>query len=97
MSGSCWSVRSLAIAAGIFWGLYLFLAAIFVMYGVSFWWFQSSTFELLIPAYFGLSATWIGAFYGLVEGFICGAICGALMAFLYNMANKCCRGKCSNK
>ena len=80
------SWKALATGFGIFWGVYLGLAALFAMSGVTFIWFSPAFFGTLTSIYPGLAATGIGVVLGLVYGFICGAICGGLIAGLYNWA-----------
>ncbi len=84
MAKNYWNVKALALAFGLFSGSYLFLAALFEMGGMSFWWFQPQYFAFLVPAFPGLAATLVGAVFGLVLGFICGAVCGVILAWLYN-------------
>lgn len=88
MTKNYWSAKALALASGLFWGLYLALAALLEMYKISFWWFQSAHFEILTTTHPGLAATWQGAWIGLAEGFICGVICGLIIAWLYNLSLK---------
>lgn len=80
------SWKGLAIAAGIFWGVYLGAAALFAMLNVTFWWFNPQIFSLLAGAYPGLAPTFVGVLAGLVWGALCGAVCGGILAALYNWA-----------
>lgn len=80
------SWKALATGFGIFWGVYLGLAALFAMNGMSFMWFSPEMFGLLMSIYPGLAASWAGVVFGLVDGFICGVICGGIIAWLYNWA-----------
>lgn len=81
------NVKALAITGGFLWGAYLFLAALFAMGGIEFWWFNSALWEFLVVTFSGLSATLVGAVIGAVWGFVCGAVCGGLIAWVYNWAD----------
>lgn len=83
-----WNWKALALTGAVLGGVYLFLAAVFMMQGVEFWWFNGPVWEFLVVAYPGLAATVGGAVVGLVLGAVCGGICGTLVAVLYNWANK---------
>ena len=76
-------VRALAIAGGIVWGGYIFLATIWLL------WFRNGAsmtmFESLYPGY---ATTYPGACIGFFWGFVDGAFCGALTAWLYNRLQK---------
>ncbi len=82
-----WNWKALAIAVGTFVGGYVFLASIFAMNNVEFWWFNNTMWEILSNT-FPITASISGAFIGLIVGFLCGAVCGAIIAWLYNVANK---------
>ncbi|MEK6922045.1 MAG: hypothetical protein AABX82_09200 [Nanoarchaeota archaeon] len=82
-----WNWKALAVALGTFVGAYVFLATVFAMNGVEFWWFNSETLTLLTAA-FPITLSIGGAIVGLVLGFLCGAFCGGVLAWLYNQANK---------
>lgn len=79
-----WNWKALALASGIFLGVYLFLATLFAMINASFWWFNPVMWDMLLVTFPGLSATFVGAFIGLAWGFLCGAVCGSIIASLYN-------------
>ncbi len=80
--------KALAIAFGIFNGVYLALSALYVMYDVSFLWFSIKSFGMLKVWYPFLEPTWLGVLYGLIGGALCGAFCGGVLAGLYNWAGK---------
>lgn len=75
------SVKGLALASGIFWGVSLFLWTLLNAQGVE-WGY--SALDLFTEIYPGYDITVQGAFYGLVFGFVDGAIGGAIIAWLYN-------------
>lgn len=81
------NVKALIIIGAVFWGAYLFLAALFAMGNIQTLWFSSESFSIIASIYPGLEATAVGAFIGLVWGVICGAICGWLVARGYNLAS----------
>ncbi len=83
-----WNWKALAFAGAVSLGAYLFLAAVFAMSGIEFWWFNGTVWEMLTAAYPGLTATGAGAVVGLVWGAVCGGICGTVIAWLYNFGNK---------
>lgn len=83
------NVKAWASTGAILWGTYIFIASLFAMGNVTFFWFSSQTFELLGLFYPGLSASIGGAFLGLLYGAACGAICAGLFSGLHNfMAEK---------
>jgi len=74
------NVKALGLAAGILWGLAIFLLTYwFLLRG-----FEGKTLARLSNVYLGYSVTWYGGFVGLVWGFVDGFIGGALLAWLYN-------------
>lgn len=74
------NVRALALAAGIVWGLVIFLLTYwFLIFG-----YEGIMLEQISRVYLGYSVTWYGAFIGLIWGFVDGLIGGALLAWLYN-------------
>jgi hypothetical protein len=77
-------VRALGMAAGIVWGLEVFLATIWLI------WFggTGASIQLLKSFYLGYDVTYVGAFLGLIWGFVDGFIAGALVAWLYNLFHK---------
>ncbi len=81
------SVKGLAIAGGVFWGVYMGLAALVAMLNVSIPWFSPSMFGMLMDVYPGLSPTLAGVLVGLAWGAVCGGVCGAILAWLYNWAS----------
>jgi len=74
------SVKGFALAAGILWGL-----AVFVMTWISYLQGGGNTLIALARMYIGYSVTPIGSFIGLIYGFFDGLIAGALFAWLYNL------------
>lgn len=78
------SVWGLALALGVFWGIYLFILALLAGWGIRFIWISKELVELLNTIYPGYVIGFTGAIIGLVEGFICGSIGGALIAWLHN-------------
>lgn len=81
-----WNWKALAVALGTVVGVYMFLAAVFAMGSVEFWWFNNTMWKMLTDA-FPITPSIGGAVTGLVLGFLCGAVCGAIIAVLYNWAN----------
>lgn len=78
------SVSGLAIIGSIFWGGYLFIAALLASADIETLWFNNSIFALASSIYPGLTATVAGAFIGLIWGLACGAFCGGLFGGVYN-------------
>lgn len=72
-------VRALALAGGIVWGAYVFLATLWVM-----WFRDGAIIPMFMILYPGYGATLLGAIIGLAWGLFDGAFCGALLAWLYN-------------
>lgn len=73
-------VKAVALAAGIVWGLALFLLTLwFLVNGYS-----GQLLNKLGGVYFGYSVSIGGAFVGLIWGFLDGAIGGAVFGWLYN-------------
>ena len=68
------------LAFGIIWAIVIFLVALIGMW--SDW--GDAFFKVFSSLYVGTSATWGGAFIGLVWGFVDGFICFWLVALLYN-------------
>lgn len=73
------SVKGLALAFGIIWGVGCLIMGIGAMYG-----WAGPLVELMGSAYIGYGATVPGAFIGLAWGFADGFIGGAVFAWLYN-------------
>jgi hypothetical protein len=71
--------KAFGLAAGILWGLCVFLCTLWVM-----WRGGGEHFILLAKFYPAYSVTPLGAFLGLVYGFIDGFIGGWVLAWLYN-------------
>ena len=82
------NVKAWASSGAILWGIYLFLAALFAMGNVSFFWFSNQAFAFLGSFYPGLNASIGGAFLGLVYGAICGALCAGLFSWTHNAMAK---------
>lgn len=78
------SVSALAIIGSIFWGGYLFLAALLASANIETLYFSNEVFAIVSSIYPGLTATIPGAFAGLVWGFACGAFCGGIFGAFYN-------------
>ena len=74
---------ALGLAAGLLWGLCLFICTVWVMYAGG-----GEHFSMLGRFYLGYSVSWVGAFVGLIYGFIDGFICGWLFGWLYNRFSK---------
>jgi len=68
------------LAFGIIWAIAIFIVAIIGIW--SDW--CSGFLEMMSSIYIGTSATWGGAFIGLVWGFVDGFIGAWLVALLYN-------------
>lgn len=73
------NAKALGLAAGILWGVCVFLATVWVMYRGG-----GEHLELLAKFYLGYSVSWLGAILGLIYGFVDGFICGFVLAWLYN-------------
>ena len=71
--------NAFGLAAGILWGVCIFLATIWVMYRGG-----GATFGKLDQFYIGYEISWLGAFIGLIYGFVEGYIFGWLFAWLNN-------------
>jgi hypothetical protein len=82
------NVNAWATTGAILWGAYLFLAPLFAMGNVNFFWFSNQGFELLASLYPGLTASISGAILGLFYGAVCGAVCGWLFSGVHNWALK---------
>lgn len=77
------SVKGLAFAAGVFWGVSLgvwtlVLSLTDITYG-------KALLELLVGTYPYYEISTFGALIGAIAGFIDGAVCGAIFAWLYNV------------
>lgn len=70
---------ALGLAAGILWGLTVFLVTLWVV-AVG----GGEHLELLSKFYLGYDVSVVGAFAGLVWAFICGFVSGWIFAWLYN-------------
>jgi len=78
------SVKSLALAGAVFWGVYLFFLALLAGWGVKFMWISKELVELLQTIYPGYVIGFGGATIGLLYGLVCGSVCGGLIAWLHN-------------
>lgn len=67
------------LAAGILWGLAVFVATLWVMAAGG-----GDHLLLLSKFYLGYDVSVVGAFVGLAWGFIDGFVCGWIFAWLYN-------------
>ena len=70
---------ALGLAAGILWGLAVFVATLWVLAMGG-----GDHLVLLAKFYLGYGVSVVGAFAGLVWGFIDGFVCGWVFAWLYN-------------
>ena len=77
-------VKAWALAGGILYGGYVFLATLLEAFGIQFLGFNTKAFELIQVLHPGINATVFGAIIGLPYGFLCGAIFLALLAWLHN-------------
>jgi len=73
-------VKGFAVAAGVVWGLAVFLATL-----SSIWHGGGQHLQLLSSIYFGYQVTFLGSIIGLIYGLVSGLIAGALLAWLYNL------------
>ncbi len=74
------SVKALALAGGLVWGVSVLLITYwFLVFG-----YEGETLAKLTNIYWGYSVTWYGGFVGLFWGFIDGAVAGAALAWVYN-------------
>jgi len=69
------------LAAGIIWGLTIFIATIWVIVSGG----GGQHLELLNRFYLGYSVSYGGSFLGLIYGFIDGFVVGWVFALLYNL------------
>ncbi|MDR3623517.1 MAG: bacteriophage holin [Chlamydiales bacterium] len=74
----------LGIAAGIVWGVCMFISTILAIYTGYF----EQFLRLMAGIYPGFDISWIGAFLGLIYGFIDAGIGFFLIAWIYNKLNK---------
>jgi len=74
---------ALGIAVGVVWAAYVFLAAIFAMFG-----WGVAMVEMIASFYLGYGASILGAIVGAVWAFVDGLVCGAVIAWIYNMVAK---------
>jgi len=73
------NVRAFAVAAGIVWGVLLFVFTVVeTARGLG------HTLGLLSFWYPGYSISYLGSMAGLVYGFVSGALIGAVFCWLYN-------------
>jgi hypothetical protein len=73
------SIKALALALGIAWGVGAFVLALMAMAG----WGRPMV-ELVGSVYLGYAPTPAGAVIGAVWGGVDGAVAGAVIAWLYN-------------
>jgi hypothetical protein len=78
------SVKGLALASGILWGLSLFIVT---------WWIILLDGSSMEPTFIGMiyrgySITPLGSVFGLIWAFFDGLIGGAIFAWLYNLFAK---------
>lgn len=74
------NAKALGLAAGILWGISVFLLTAWIIIIDS----PGSTLMLLNKIYIGYDVSWTGAVIGLVYGFVDGLIGGLLLAWIYN-------------
>lgn len=74
------NAKALGLAAGILWGLSVFLLTVWILIIDS----PGNTLVLLSKIYIGYDVSWTGAVIGLVYGFVDGLIGGVLLALIYN-------------
>lgn len=82
------NVKALITIGAVFWGGYLFVAALFASAGIETLWFSNEVFSLISSIYPGVTATVNGAFIGLLWGLFCGALCGGIFGWVYNWLAK---------
>ena len=73
------NVKALALAAGILWGV-----LVFVLTMSDLWRGSGAHLGMLSGVYFGYKISYLGAVVGLAYGFVTGLIGGAVLAWLYN-------------
>ena len=78
------SIKGLFIAAGLIWGIDLFLHAILESADINFLMWNSGMFSLITQVYPGITPTFGGAVLGLIWGFFCAGIGAALFGWIYN-------------
>lgn len=76
------SIKGLALAFGITWGVGLFVWTLLNAVTDIEWGLDA--LNLMVGMYPYFEVTVPGAFVGLVAGFIDGLICGALIGWIYN-------------
>ena len=84
--------RAWAVTFGVLFGADAFLQGALNTLGMSLAWWNREILNLYASFYPGLSASWGGAFMGLLWGVIVGAIFGWLIAVIHNWA--LCRWGC---
>ena len=77
----------LGVTFGLFFGVDLFLHALFAMQGWSWWFWNPGTWNLYTQAFPWLEASMASALWGLIMGFVCGFVCGQIFARIYNKIN----------
>ncbi|MFQ6020650.1 MAG: hypothetical protein ACE5J4_01355 [Candidatus Aenigmatarchaeota archaeon] len=82
------NVKALIVLGAVFWGLYLFVAALFASANIETLWFSNEAFSMMSSVYPGVTATAAGAFIGLIWGVLCGAFCGGIFGWVYNWLSK---------
>ncbi len=79
------NVKAWAVAGGILYGGYLFLATLLEAFNIQFLGFNSKAFEFIVQALHPeIQPTVTGALIGLPYGFLCGAFALGLLAWLHN-------------
>ena len=72
--------KRLGLAAGILWGLCLFINTVLSIYTG----YATDFLNILKSVYPGYSISWFGSFVGFIYGFIDGTIVFFLLAWIYN-------------
>lgn len=78
------NIKSLALAGGVLWGLYMLLI------GWAAWLFDWGTdfVAMMSSVYIGFNPTFFGGILGAIWGFVDGAIAGVVIAWVYNVAGR---------
>ncbi len=84
MKGNTLNWRALALALGIFLGVYTGLSVLLAMSGIQLMGFSNEFVELIRTIYPMITLSWGGVFAGLGLGLLCGVVCGAVFGWLYN-------------
>ncbi|MCP4177984.1 MAG: membrane-associated protein [bacterium] len=77
------SVKGLALALGITWGLYMLLLGWVSCFG-----WGIGVMKIMSTLYIGFSPSFIGGIIGAIWGFFDGVIAGIIIAWIYNRVSK---------